>query len=103
MEKAIMFHGDITLYKVSSIPATAKKLKWIKGFVLEKGEGEHLHTIEDECGIYEVGGVLYLKVEKPIQINHEEHGLQTIEPGLYRKDLEQEFNYEDMEARNTQD
>jgi len=98
-----MFHGDVTLYKVSSIPKTAKELKWKKGFILEKGEGVHTHTIENECGIYEADGVLYLKVEQPVQINHEEHGLQTIEPGLYRKDLEQEFNYEDMEARNTQD
>uniref|UniRef100_A0A6M3ITL2 Uncharacterized protein n=1 Tax=viral metagenome TaxID=1070528 RepID=A0A6M3ITL2_9ZZZZ len=103
MEKAVLFHGDCTLYKVDSIPAKAKELKWVKGFVLEKGEGVHTHTIEDECGLYEVDGVLYLKVETPIHINHEEHGLQTLEPGLYRKDLEREFDYEDMEARNTRD
>lgn len=103
MEKIYCFHGDCTLYKVSLIPKTAKELKWKKGFVLEAGENGHLHTIETECGIYEVDGVLYLKVEQPIQINHEEHGLLTLEPGLYRKDLEQEFNYEDMETRNTRD
>ena len=103
MEKVILIHGDVTIYKIDSIPQDAKLVKWHKGFVLEKGEGVHMHTIEDECEIYEKDGSMYLKVNEPIRIDHEEHGARTIEPGIYRKDLEQEFNYEDMEARNTRD
>jgi len=103
MEKIILIHGDVSLYEAKEIPKDAKKLKWHKGFIIEKGEGVHTHTIEDECEIYEKDGALYLKIDKPVEIDHEEHGKQTLEPGIYRKDSEQEFNYEDMEIRNTQD
>lgn len=103
MEKIVLFHGDCTIYKATNIPADAKKLNWKPGFILEKGEGVHTHTIEDECEIYEQNGSLYLKVDAPIKINHDEHGVQVLEPGIYRKDLEQEFDYEDMESRNTRD
>src|SRR3990167_1489306 len=106
MDKIVMIHGDVTLYEVKEIPATAKKVEWKPGFILEKGEGANTHTIENDCDIYidEVTGRMYLKQKaEPIQINHEEHGLQTLELGIYRKDLEQEFDYESMEARNTRD
>lgn len=103
MEKIVVAHGDVSLVKINELPKGLKQVKWHKGFILEKGEGQHLHTIEDECEIYEKDGVMYLKVDKTIKINHEEHGIQTIEPGIYRKDLEQEFSYEDFEARNVID
>ena len=103
MDRIAIIHGDVTLYEAKEIPATAKKVEWKPGFILEKGEGVHTHTIESECEIYEDNGSMFLRVSQPIQINHEEHGLQTLEPGIYRKDLEQEFDYEAMEARNTRD
>lgn len=57
MRKITNIHGDVTLYEVTEIPKGAKKLKWKKGFILEKGKGVHTHTIEDECEIYEHEGV----------------------------------------------
>lgn len=106
MEKIVIIHGDVTLYEVTEIPATAKRIPWNKGFILEKGEGAHTHTIENECEIYldEATGRMYLKeLSAPIQINHEEHGVQTIPAKIVYKDLEQEFDYESMEAINTRD
>lgn len=106
MEKIVLCHGDVTLYEAKEIPATAKKLEWKKGFILEKGKGAHTHTIENECEIYldEKNGRMYLReLSSPIEINHEEHGLKTIPAKIVYKDLEQEFDYEIMESRNTKD
>ena len=108
MEKIVLIHGDVTLYEAKSIPKTAKKISWEPGFVMEKGEGVHTHTIENDCDIYldEKSGRMYFKEKaEKIQVNHEEHKLQTINSptGIVYKDLEREFDYESMEARNTQD
>lgn len=104
MEKIILIHGDVTLYEAKEIPPTATKIEWRPRFVLEKGEGVHTHTIETECDIYLDNGRMYFReTVAPIQINHEEHGLQTIPAKIVYKDLEQEFDYESMEARDTRD
>jgi len=108
MERIVLIHGDVTLYEAKSIPKTAKRIDFKKGFILEKGEGVHTHTIENECEVYldEKTGRMYLKeVSGKIKVNHEEHGLKEIETktGIVYKDLEQEFDYEGMEARNTRD
>lgn len=103
MKKILAIHGDVTLVQGTSIPEGAKQKKWNKGFVLERGEGVHTHTIESECEIYEKDGVMYLKSDKPITIDHEEHGVEVLQPGIYRKEMEQVFDYEDMEARQVVD
>ena len=60
MKKIIGQHGDVVLYQANNIPKTAKRIKWQKGFILEKGEGVHTHTIETECEIYLDGDKMYL-------------------------------------------
>jgi len=108
MDKIVLIHGDVTLYEATEIPKTAKKINWIPGFIMEKGEGVHTHTIENDCDIYvdEISGRMYFKEKsEKIKVNHEEHGLKEIntDTKIVYKDLEQEFDYESMEARNTQD
>lgn len=103
MKEIYSIHGDITIVKVKSIPEDSTKKQWKKGFVLERGEGIHTHTIEDECEIYEYEGTMYLKVTDPIKIDHEEHGAQVLEPGIYRKEIEQVFDYEEMESKRVVD
>ena len=108
MEKIVLIHGDVTIYETSSIPATAKKVSWKKGFVVERGEGVHTHVLENECEVYvdETTGRMYFKqLEEAPQVNHEEHGLRTIktDTGISYTDLERVFDYEDMEARNVID
>ncbi len=106
MEKIVNIHGDVTLIEVNSIPEGAKKIKWYQGFILEKGEGVNIHTIENECEIYEKDGVMYYKeITEPIRIDHKEHGLQTIKTktGIVKKEIEREYDYETKEARQTLD
>jgi len=99
-------HGDLILEKVLEIPVGAKKIKIFKGFVVERGEGVHTHALQETNGVsaYEKDGVLYLKLEKEVELlNHEEHGVQTYEPGIYRKGTELEYDAESDETRRTQD
>jgi len=97
-------HGDVILVE-AAIPANAKRVKIKPGFIVEKGEGVHLHTLEtvDGVEVYQDGETLYLSVSKPTNLVHEEHGCQVLEPGVYKKVIEREFSYEDMEARQTRD
>jgi len=98
-------HGDVLLYKVDTIPQDCKQVKAKNGFILEKGEGVHTHVIEkvDGLEVYEKDGVVFLKVDSPVELDHEEHGVKVIEPGIYRKEIENEFDYESEESRKTQD
>lgn len=105
-EKVYLQHGDVILYEVDSIPDGAKPIKIVDGFVVEKGEGVHTHVLENVNDVegYMKDGVLYLKVNGGASINHEEHNVKTLEPGkILRKEIENEFDYEDMESRKTQD
>lgn len=108
MEKIVMIHGDVTFYQVNEIPINAKRIDFKKSFVIQHGENGHTHTIENDCDIYldESTGRMYFreKAEK-IQVNHQEHGLRTVETktGIVYKDTEQEWDYESEESKNTID
>lgn len=99
-------HGDLVLQEVKNLP---KGLDWKrvkKGFVVEKGEGQHLHTVIDDCEIAEKDGVLYLREVSGCKfgVDHEEHKVETLNPKkIYRKGIELEYDAEADEARQTRD
>ena len=106
MEKIVLIHGDVTFYEAAEIPASAKKVMFEKGFVIEKGEGVNLHTLETECEIYIDGDKMYFQeLSEPIQVNHSEHGLRTVKTktGIAVKRLERVWDYEAEEARKVVD
>lgn len=106
MERIVLIHGDVTFYEADSIPATAKKVKFKKGFVVERGEGVNLHTLETECEIYVDGDIMYFKeLDTPISVNHTEHGFKTAKTktGIIKKRLERVWDYESEEARKVVD
>lgn len=106
MEKINNQHGDLILVSVNEIPASAKKVENLEsGYVLERGEGVHTHVLEDMEGVevFEDKGEIYVRVSKPVRINHEEHGIQTLKPGIHKKRVERVFDYESMEARKVID
>ena len=99
-------HGDLILVEVINIPEGLEWRKVSRGFVVEKGEGNHLHTTIDDCEIAEKDGVLYLREIPGCQlgVDHEEHNVKILEPGkVYRKGIEIEFDTESDEARRTRD
>lgn len=94
--------GDVNLKEVESIPKGAKLKTPDKGkWVLAYGEVSfHAHAIEqiEDCDLYERNGTLYLSVRGPVQLTHEEHHTQTIEPGQYEIGIVREYDYlADME------
>jgi len=105
MKKCKLSHGDVNFHVINEIPNNAKKLTIQNGFIVEKGGGTHTHILKEVEGVeaYEQDGVLYLKVSSPVELDHEEHGPMVLEPGIYRKEIENEFDYETLEARKTQD
>ena len=105
MEKIYAQHGDVILYKVDAIPATAKLVnKAGKGYIIEKGEGVNTHTLVDgDMDVYEDNGTLYFKCNTPRKIDHEEHRTQILQPGILKKVIEREWDYESEEARRVVD
>jgi hypothetical protein len=59
--------GDVFIVS-ASIPKGAKKVKKTKrGYVLAEGEATgHCHAVTEEIEMYEKGGTLYLKNDKPV-------------------------------------
>lgn len=105
MKKITNQHGDLLFEKVDEIPSTAKKVEAYKGYILERGEGVHTHVLEDVEGIevFEDGSEIYVRVKSQTKINHEEHGIQILEPGIHKKIIERVWDYEKEEARRTID
>ncbi|MCB4791080.1 MAG: hypothetical protein LHV68_04250 [Elusimicrobia bacterium] len=122
MKNIYVQHGDVILEKVDTIPGNAKSILVVDGFIVEKGEGVHTHTLRskkvsfkedisalelnsmaDKVEIYELFGLMYIKVKEAIDLDHEEHGTQTLEPGIYKKNIEREFDYEKSIERKVKD
>lgn len=104
MKKMKNQHGDVLLESVEVIPSEAKKVKANKGFVIEKGEGVHTHTlVEGDFEVYQISDTMYIKVKKDTVLDHEEHGKQVLKPGIYKKNIEREYSYEDNEERRVLD
>ena len=112
MKKVSCQHGDVLIVKVDCIPSEAKSVKLEMNHCIEHGEGVHRHTIVcekplsemcDMVELFEKDGTLYMKVKQAIKIDHEEHGIQEIEPGIYKKNIEREYDYESNEERRVID
>ena len=105
MNKITNQHGDLLFIDVPCIPRGSKELKIEEGFILERGEGVHTHVLEGIKGVkvYEHRGDIYIKVDIPTTINHEEHGVQTLMPGIKKKKIERVWDYESEESRKVID
>lgn len=82
-------HGDVTVTRMKSLPDGLKKIKPKNGrHVLAEGEvSGHAHAICDmeNCDVFVAeDGTLYLSVKAPVELTHEEHKAQTIQPGTYK-------------------
>ena len=104
MKKLQVQHGDLILEVVGEIPQDAKQVKDFDGIVL-KGEGVNTHTLNPaDVEIFTQGETMYLRVKKETQLDHQEHGKQTLKKGkVYKRLIEREWNYEQEEARQTRD
>ena len=69
-----------------------------RGIVLAEGEVTgHYHKIsvldrEDKITAYEKDGKIYLHIEEPVELTHEEHGQINIPVGDYVSYIQREFH-----------
>lgn len=79
--------GDVLLLPVDAIPTKAIQSKRLGPIILAEGEATgHAHKINRSAKVkeFDVGTELYLEVEAPVELEHEEHGTVVIEPGCYQ-------------------
>jgi hypothetical protein len=98
--------GDVIIRSTETIPDGAVRVKRsLKGLVLAEGEATgHAHRIvEYGADLYEKDGILYIKVEKPVQVQHEEHKPITLTEGFYRVGHVREYDPFKEEARRIAD
>mgnify|MGYP001586258800 CR=1 FL=1 len=105
MPKKMIVQGDVYLVEIESLPEGTKKVeKNERGYILAKGEHTgHAHVIDDDLEVYDRDGVLYIKTEKAVLVTHEEHLHITVEPGIWRVGIVQEYDPFVEETRNVQD
>jgi hypothetical protein len=79
--------GDVLLHPIDAIPASAKRTKFKRRVVLAEGEATgHCHAIDfaaKQMTVFTDGAEMYLRVNEPVVLRHQEHAELTIEPGDY--------------------
>ena len=95
--------GDLLLV-VDELPPEIKKINTDGGtFTLLRGEGVNTHDVVGSFAAYEdENGTLFLVVDDA-KLIHAEHGTETLPRGTFRRVIEREFDYEEMEAREAED
>jgi len=102
MKKVTVQQGDLLLV-ADDLPSDAKKISGGKNFTLLRGEGTNTHDVVGSFAAYEdENGTLFLVVDDA-KLIHAEHGTETLPRGTFRRVIEREFDYEEMEARKVED
>lgn len=94
-------HGDVLLFPVEKVEG-----KEIKTNIIMKGEiTGHSHVVEkNKVKLFmDDRNIMYVKVEEPAALTHEEHGKIVIKPGKYRVGRIKEYDPFEKELRNVQD
>ena len=94
--------GDLLLV-ADELPAEVKKINAGARFTALRGEGVNTHDVVGSFSAYEdKDGTLFLEVDDA-KIVHAEHGTETLPTGTFRRVIEREFDYDEMEARKVED
>lgn len=80
------YHGDVLLKKIEGLPDGCKPVPRRGGrLVLAEGEATgHAHIITDTgATLHSLEGSLFLRVNAPVTVTHEEHMPGVVTPGVY--------------------
>ena len=103
MKKVTVQQGDLLLV-ADELPGEVKKINTGARFTALRGEGVNTHDVVGSFSAYEdKNGVLFLVVDGATRLVHAEHGTETLPSGTFRRVIEREFNYDEMEARKVED
>lgn len=97
--------GDVIIKRTFKIPEGATRVfRNQRGYVLAEGEATgHAHVIDDYVEMYEKDGVLYIRVDKPVTVKHEEHKPIRLESGIYKVGKVREYDPFEEEVREVKD
>lgn len=108
--KNVLFHGELILKEVASVPSKAKKLNVKESFkVLADSEttgNDHRVAVKEGVEIYELNGVLYLENDVATEVycpNEKRHGRRELKPGHWQIGIAQEFDPFEARKRNVAD
>ena len=80
--------GDVLIHRLDKLPK-GLKLKTSRQGLLILAEGEatgHSHSVleSEAVSLFEdADGTLFLKVDSPVEVSHQEHNKQMIDKGIY--------------------
>jgi len=95
-------HGDVLLQQVERLPEGVTKLN--HGVVMDGEATGHKHQISTKTStLWELEGQLYLEVEAPTVITHDEHKPIEIPEGIYHIGQVREYDYLREMERNVVD
>ncbi len=85
-------HGDVLIQRLEKLPQDLSKLPHL---VLAHGEVTgHCHRLEGKGELFLGPDGLYLRVEEPGSVVHEEHSPIPLAPGCYRVWRQREYSPE---------
>lgn len=100
-------HGDLDLIPVDGLPAGAKRGKSnILAFGEVTGHHHTVQTLERKPLMFHTAtdGKQYVEVtEDGATLDHPEHGILPLGRGVYRKEIEKEYNPFEDKIREVQD
>ena len=90
-------HGDVLVVAASELPEGAELVKPDpRGIVLAEGEATgHAHTMPAATTkAYELDGIMWIVVDEPTPLSHQEHDTLVIAPGVWRVKHQREYTPE---------
>lgn len=98
-------HGDLLLSTVEGLPAGCTVIHDGPGAVLAEGElTGHAHRVKQSGTLLRaIDGTVYLKLDAPADLTHEEHKTIHLVPAIYEVKRVQEYDYLAMQARTVAD
>ncbi len=98
--------GDVLFLRVKGLPKGATPINAVNNkYVLVEGETTgHAHCVcSEDVQLHESNGVLYMSVEAPSTVTHEEHGDVVIEEGVWEVGRVAEVDPFQREIRSVSD
>lgn len=107
MKPEVYRQGDVNLFRCDEQPDENKRQmsRQAKSVVVAHGESGNVHTLtcDREFEVFEIGGETFYAIKEEAKLHHtgrggDHHGTHTIDPGVYRRAIETE--YDPMTERN---
>lgn len=103
--------GDVLIKSIEFIPRGSKRIEkrsvgcYSPRYILAEGEVTgHCHSIKGgDVELFENNGIMYMKNDTEVVVEHEEHYPVKIPAGLWEIGIVKEYDYFDEDVRRVKD